>query len=182
MRNKRVIEQWIEKKDGTGFEIVQADDRSDDLVSLPGPDHLPARPERVQLVLAGSYSDRAKGFTIATWQLSAVVAVAAVVVSKLLFAYPLLSVVALAWFVSGFLVVWLIAYLVHTFVSAEGAEFIETWRHWDYIEREQRERLRRTGAPSPDSARGGSVIQNMLIAFFLVAGGLLLLMLIGGLQ
>lgn len=170
--------------DGNPYHLVVEDSgpAQPPSAALPGPDHLPARPARAQIVIEGSYSDRARGFSIATWQLSGVVAVAAVILSQLMFDYPLLSVATLAWLVGGFFVVWLAAFLLHTFVSAEGVEFLEAWRLWRYVEREQAERWRRYRGEPARRWSGQSILYALLGAAIFLALLLVALLVIGGIQ
>ena len=61
------------------------------------------------------------------------------------FGVPLLSVGALLLALGGFALTWLVAYGLHTFVSADGSLFIHTLMAWGYLRREQSERFKRYG-------------------------------------
>lgn len=91
----------------------------------------------------GSYTDRAWSFSVATWQLSTVVGIAAWLLSAHLISYPLLSITGLLWVISGYLAVWFASYLIHVFVSPEGIELFHVAMMWRYLNREQKERLKR---------------------------------------
>jgi energy-converting hydrogenase Eha subunit C len=93
--------------------------------------------------LAGSYRDRAVGFSIRTWQLSLVVAVVAWLIGgKLLTDHPLLSLGALAWLITGFALVWAGAFVLDLAVSPSGVELLNVLLFWRYLSREQKERFR----------------------------------------
>lgn len=104
---------------------------------------IPPQPIRSTSHLEGSYSDRARGFSIATWQMSSVTAVSTVVLSQLAWGYPILSLTTLAWLVTGYLLVWFVSFTLHTVVSPEGADILNTVFMWRYLRREQNERHRR---------------------------------------
>jgi hypothetical protein len=53
------------------------------------------------------------------------------------FSVPILSLATLAWFGSLYAVTWFVAYLVHVFVSPEGAAWVNVWRAWRWLDREQ---------------------------------------------
>jgi hypothetical protein len=89
--------------------------------------------------------DRAKGFSIATGPLAGVVGFIVLLIGISAFGVPLLSVGALLLALAGFAMTWLIAYGLHTFVSADGALFLHTIYAWGYLRREQSERFQRYG-------------------------------------
>ncbi len=101
------------------------------------------RVERVRAQVTGTYTDRAKGFALTTWQLSFIVGLALVVVVRFFKEYHLLSFTTAVIFFAAFLVVWTLAFLAHTFVSPEGVELLETIFLWRFIRAEQKERHRR---------------------------------------
>lgn len=89
----------------------------------------------------GSYVDRAKAFSLRTWQLGTVVAVVAALVSTAIISNPVLSLATLGWIVGAYMVVWLIAFALDTLNSAEGVALFNAWNYWRHMEREQRERF-----------------------------------------
>ena len=99
-----------------------------------------------------SHKDRAVGFTIATGPLAGVVGFVVLLIGISAFGVPLLSVGSMLLALGGFAATWLIAYGLHTFVSADGSLFIHTVFAWGYLRREQSERFRRYGL-----YRGGKV-------------------------
>ena len=101
--------------------------------------------------LAGSYKNRAIGFSIKTWQLSAVVGfVAWLVGGKLLMDHPLLSLGALAWLITGFGLVWAGAFVLDLFLSPSGVAWYSARRMWNHLDREQAERWRYWGGNQDD--------------------------------
>ncbi len=101
------------------------------------------RVERLRNQTTGSHTDRAIGFSIATWQLSFVVGLALIVIVRFFTAFPLLSLVTATIFFAGFLIVWAGAFFLHVVFSAEGVELLDTIFLWRYLNREQAERHRR---------------------------------------
>lgn len=120
----------------------------------PAPIEAPPLPApRTTAHLDGTYSDRARGFSIATWQLSTVTGLAAWLLTSGLLTYPLLSITGLLWAVSGYLITWLAAYLVHTLASPEGVDLFNAVQFWSYLRREQRHRHQGRTAVRPPSDR-----------------------------
>ena len=105
------------------------------------PDRADVQPATTAHV-SGSYTDRAKGFSISTWQLSAVTGLVAWIMGGV-GGTALLSLAGLAWLVLGFFVVWLVAYAMHVFVSAEGTELFRAAGEYKLLREEQKERHRR---------------------------------------
>jgi hypothetical protein len=103
----------------------------------------PAQPVRATSHVSGSYLDRARSFSLMTWQLSTVAGVGTLVLGNLAWGVPLLSLAALAYLIGGYFVAWLVAYLFHVLISAEGAEFYATAQMWRYLREEQKEQHRR---------------------------------------
>ena len=89
--------------------------------------------------------DRAKGFGIATAPLAGATGFVVLLIGIVAFGVPLLSVAALLLALGGFSLVWLVAYVAHVFVSADGALFVHVLMGWGYLRREQTERFRRYG-------------------------------------
>jgi hypothetical protein len=105
---------------------------------------LPTAPISAPMPYSG-HVDRAKGFSLATAPLAGVAGFIVLLIGISAFGVPLLSVGALLLALVGFAVTWLIAYGLHTFVSADGALFIHTIFAWNFLRREQTERIRRYG-------------------------------------
>ena len=93
--------------------------------------------------VSGSYQDRAKGFQIATVPIAAAFGGGSALVALLGFGVPLLSLPMLAVFWIAFLAWWLAGWLIHHLFSADGVALLHTLKGWQYLEREQRARLRR---------------------------------------
>lgn len=108
---------------------------------LPDWQRLPAAPESSVTVLKTSYTDKAKGYTLVTLPLSLAGAGLAVLIVKVGFGVPLLSLPTLlaAWIV--FAGAWLLGWLAVVFVSGDGAGLFTAWRAWRLVEREQSVRL-----------------------------------------
>jgi hypothetical protein len=64
-------------------------------------------------------------------------------VALLGFGVPLLSLPMLAVFWIAFLAWWLAGWVVHHLFSADGVALLHTLKGWQYLEREQRARLKR---------------------------------------
>jgi len=109
------------------------------------PVQLPARAGRAVITahVEGSYTDRAKGFSLATWQLSTVTGVATWSIAGQITGAPLLSLGLLAWFVGGYFAVWLTSYAMHVFVSPEGVELFRAVGEYRLLREEQKERHNR---------------------------------------
>ena len=105
------------------------------------PDRADVQPATTAHV-SGSYTDRAKGFSISTWQLSAVTGLGVWIVSGLA-GSPMFALAGLAWLVGAFSLVWLAAFILHTFVSAEGTELFRAAGEYRLLREEQKERHRR---------------------------------------
>ena len=147
----------MRRKTKADFDLVRVDDNPHQLrvvrpeiveqwedVQLPTKATQPAITAHVE----GSYTDRAKGFSISTWQLSTVTGVAAWAIAGQITGAPLLSLGLLAWFVGGYFAVWLVAYALHVFVSAEGTDLFRAVGEYRLLREEQKERHRRYRAMS----------------------------------
>ena len=135
------------------FDLVRVDDNPRQLrvvrhahAEIVGPEawELPARvtPSSTSAHVEGSYTDRAKGFSISTWQLSAITGLGVWIVSGL-GGTAMFSLLGLAWLVGAFSLVWLAAFVLHTFVSAEGTELFRAAGEYRLLREEQKERHRR---------------------------------------
>lgn len=103
---------------------------------------LPAAPQTVLLPTA-NYTDRSRGFTIATGPLAAATGFVVLLIGIAGFGVPVLSVAALLLALAGFTVAWLIAYIAHTLISPDGTMFAHTVLAWRFLREEQKERHRR---------------------------------------
>lgn len=106
------------------------------------PTQLPAPPQTVLLPTA-NYTDRARGFNIATGPLAAATGLVVLLIGISAFGVPVLSVAALLLALAGFTVAWLAAYVVHTLVSPDGTAFAHVVMMWSFLRREQSARLAR---------------------------------------
>lgn len=98
------------------------------------------QPARAQSSVTGDYVNRAKGFALVTNGLGLTLGVLAVIVAVAAWNVPLLSVAALLWFAGLYTLTWLVAYVVHVAVSAEGAALLHVRRGWRWLDREQAHR------------------------------------------
>src|SRR5215213_1741296 len=104
--------------------------------------NLPAPPQTVLLPTA-NYTDRSRGFTLATGPLAAATGVVVLLIGITAFGVPVLSVAALLLALAGFTAAWLVAYVAHTLISPDGSTFAHVVLTWGYLRREQRERHKR---------------------------------------
>lgn len=93
--------------------------------------------------VSGSYQDRAKGFQIATLPIAVAFGGGSALVALLGFGVPLLSLPMLGVFWLAFLAWWLMGWFIHHLFSADGVALLHTLKGWQYLEREQRARLKR---------------------------------------
>lgn len=111
--------------------------------------------------IEGSWSDRARAFNISTLNLSIVTGILATI-AALVFGASLSFFVLALYFFGGFTLAWLIAYALHTFVSAEGSQFVDTLMLWAFLRREQAHRHQRYSAPPSDRLRLAQTILGTL--------------------
>ena len=120
--------------------------------------------------IEGSWSDRARAFNLTTANLSLVTGVLFVVASVFLNG-AILPIFTLAMiFFSGFSVTWLGAFLIHTLISAEGAQFVEVWRLWNFLDREQRERHIRYRPAAAGDHRLATWLRFVIVVLISTAG------------
>lgn len=93
--------------------------------------------------LRTTYSDRARGFQLATLPVSVAFGVGALIVAITGWAVPVLSIAALAVFWLAFLAWWLLGWVVHHIISPEGVTLIHALLGWRLLYREQAERHKR---------------------------------------
>ena len=128
------------------YEVVQVGTQQHIEYVDMGPSQLPEAATRGNMRttahIEGSYQDRARGFSISTNNLAMVTA-AFVGAAVLVIGDDVTFAVLSAWVIGGYFIVWLGAFMLHTFVSAEGNDLIHTLLMWRYLNREQSERFRR---------------------------------------
>ena len=109
------------------------------------PGELPAISPAASLAseVSGSYTDRAKGFHVATLPIALAFGGGSALVALLGFGVPLLSLPMLGVFWLAFLAWWLMGWFIHHLFSADGVALLHTLKGWQYLEREQRARLKR---------------------------------------
>jgi len=93
--------------------------------------------------VSGTFTDRARGFQIASVPLAAGVGLGSLIVGIVGWGVPLFSVAALGWLWTGFLLTWFAAWVVHNLVSPDGIALAHTILGWQYLKAEQRERHKR---------------------------------------
>lgn len=93
--------------------------------------------------LRTTYTDRARGFQLATLPISLAFGVGALIVGIAGWSVPVLSVAALTIFWLAFLAWWLLGWLVHHAVSPDGVALIHALLGWRLLYREQAERHKR---------------------------------------
>ena len=134
---------------GNPRRLVVIPDEQEEIIHVEA-QQLPVRPaatSRASAILEGSYQDRARAFSHVTLNLSLVTGAGLVVAAMVLgdtTSFALLT----GYFFTGFCIVWAGSFILHTFVSAEGVEVIETLLYWRFIGREQEERHRQM-RPAP---------------------------------
>lgn len=97
-------------------------------------------PMMVEARVTGNYESRARGFGYVTTRLALAMGGLAAIVGVVGFGVPAFSVAVLLWFWIVFAAVWLAAWMVHSFVSPEGASWLHVRQGWKYLEREQKHR------------------------------------------
>jgi hypothetical protein len=122
------------------------------------PHELQAQHSVAQVVsVATSHWDRAKGFSIKTLSLAAVIGALSVIVAIAGFNVPLLSLPILLWFGTGFGAVWLVAYIWSEATSPDGAMLFQIFGSYRLTRNEQKfrqEYIRHiNGMPQPDERK-----------------------------
>ncbi len=102
-----------------------------------------AGPVQTVQAVTTSHEDRAKGFTLTTVPLAAVVGLVALLAAAGLFGVPWLSWSALLVLFGVFAAVWGAAYFWHTLASPDGATVLSILLSYRYVRHEQRARLDR---------------------------------------
>lgn len=119
------------------------------IIEIDVSSNLPAAPVSAPMPYS-SHLDRARGFSLATLPLAAATGFIVLLIGISAFGVPLLSVGALLLALAGFAAVWLGAFIVHTFVSADGAMFLHVFLMWNYLNREAKERHKRYNSKGRD--------------------------------
>ena len=96
-----------------------------------------------QVILKTTYSDRAKGYRIAVQPLSAVMGGLSAIVALVGVGVPLFSLSILAWFGTAYALTWLAGYVLHQFISPDGATIIHALLGYRVIRHEQKIRQER---------------------------------------
>jgi ABC-type antimicrobial peptide transport system permease subunit len=95
--------------------------------------------------LRTTYTDRAKGFQLATLPISIAFGVGVLVVAIVGYSVPVMSIAALATFWLAFLAWWLVGWGIHNVASPDGVALLQALLMYKYVRNEQRERIRRYG-------------------------------------
>ncbi len=103
---------------------------------------LPIAPSTV-LMPTANYSDRARGYGIATLPLAGTVGFVVALVAIVGFSVPVASLVTLLLALGGFAFTWLVSYILYVFVSPDGSLFLHTLLAWRYLYLEAKERRAR---------------------------------------
>lgn len=130
----------------TGPQFVQPDPapivprRVEVLPPATMPDAMPAQPVKSASLVSGDYENRAKGFSHVTNRLALTLGGLGALVAVVGFSVPVFSLAVLAWFGSLYALTWFLAYVLHVFVSSEGAGFLHVLLAWRWLGREQEHR------------------------------------------
>lgn len=128
---------------------------------------LPPMQPRITSHIEGTPEQRARAFGIETLQLSLVVGVLFVIAAWMLNGSALGLLTLALTYGAGFCATWLIAYLAHVMRSAEGVELYQTYRLWNFLDREQSHRWQRAGIETPKHRLSNS--DRLLLGAFLFA-------------
>ena len=104
------------------------------------PEAMPAQPVKAASLVSGDYENRARGFGYVTNRLGLVMGGLGALVAVVGFSVPILSLGVLAWFGGLYALTWFCAYILHVFVSSEGAGFMHVLLAWRWLGREQAHR------------------------------------------
>jgi hypothetical protein len=137
------VQQGLVRRNGPTFVAAEPVRQSPARIEVLPPEQRLAPAASLSSEVSGSYQDRAKGFQIATVPIAAAFGGGSALVALLGFNVPLLSLPMLAVFWIAFLAWWLAGWLIHHVFSADGVALLHTLKGWQYLEREQRARLRR---------------------------------------
>jgi hypothetical protein len=105
------------------------------------PPMLPTAQTSVEL--RTTYTDRAKGFQVATVPIAIAFGVGTLIVAIVGYSVPMFSLGALAVFWIAFLGWWLIGWTIHHVASPDGIALVQALLMYKYVRNEQRERHRR---------------------------------------
>jgi len=104
---------------------------------------MPAPGATSHVELRTTYTDRARGFQLATVPIALAFGAGALIVAVAGWSVPVLSVGALVTFWLGFLAWWLIGWAIHHIASPDGVALLSAILGYRYLRHEQRERLGR---------------------------------------
>jgi hypothetical protein len=107
-----------------------------DLAPMPAPASL-------SVDIRTTYTDRARGFQLATLPVALAFGAGALIVAVAGWSVPILSVGALVTFWLGFLLWWLIGWAIHHIASPDGVALLSAILGYRYLRHEQRARLAR---------------------------------------
>lgn len=112
-----------------------------------------ASPGQSLTYTTGSHQDRARAFNLVVGRLALAMGGMAALVAVVGFGVPLfvaidvgpivlpmVSLVVIAWFGTMYAGVWLAAYIIYAFISAEGIAWLHTRQGWRYLRAEQKHR------------------------------------------
>ena len=111
----------------------------------PAAEQLPMMPMTAQTVveLHTDYTDRAKGFQLATVPIAIAFGVGALVVAAVGFSVPVFSIAALGVFWIAFLAWWLVGWSIHHVASPDGIALVQALLSYRLIRHAMKERQRR---------------------------------------
>lgn len=115
--------------------------RQTDVGPCPIPQMTPAA--QSQVILKTTYQDRAQGYRTAVQPLSLTMGLLSVIVATVGAGVPVFSLSVLAWFGTAYAITWLLGYLVHAFVSPDGATILHALLGYRIIRQEQKFRNER---------------------------------------
>ena len=104
---------------------------------------MPAPGATSHVELRTTYTDRARGFQLATVPVALAFGVGALIVALVGWSIPMFSLAALGVFWVAFLAWWLIGWAIHHIASPDGVALLSAILGYRYLRHEQRERLGR---------------------------------------
>lgn len=164
----------------TRYEVIRHEDTRPQpyIIGADDAPMLPPQLVRSQSLVEGSWSDRATGFRRSTMIPAIVVGVLSAIAAGVFgSSFALWTLLAAFW--GGFAGVWLIAYALHVFVSAEGSQFVETLFLWRFLAREQDHRHQRADANANAGQRPQPWWAIIILATAIGCLGLFALLIIG---
>ena len=98
-------------------------------------------PQSVQTSLNSNYSDRAVGFRLAWAPMAWITGLLVAVIGAVGYSVPVVSLMTLLPFGTGFAVVWLVGWLITVAISPDGIALLHAINQWRLIHREHKARL-----------------------------------------